>query len=86
MYATFVIEVDREIEESATEPVIVEGRITLTPGFTSDPARRQRTEAFARNLADRLDAALHDILYPCECCGAPAGEGNALCPACAESR
>jgi hypothetical protein len=22
----------------------------------------------------------------CECCGEPSGEGNALCPACAESR
>jgi hypothetical protein len=26
----------------------------------------------------------HELL--CECCGEPAGEGNALCPACQESK
>jgi len=27
-----------------------------------------------------------DVAPTCECCGEPAGEGNALCPACVASR
>lgn len=52
-------------------------------------------------FADLLNAALSDVnwheianamlddeelVYECELCGEPAGEGNALCPACQESR
>lgn len=35
---------------------------------------------------DRLAAALEECGRLCECCGEPAGEGGALCPACQESR
>ena len=41
-----------------------------------------------RDIRDRLSEALVTLgePLPCECCGEPAGEGNALCPACAQSR
>lgn len=53
-----------------------------------------RHSTHTREMADllhraivQIEAAIRGTPWPtCELCGEPAGEGNALCPACMENR
>lgn len=56
------------------------GQVAQLLGYSLDGFRElSYVSDYDKGRAELLD-------FPCECCGEPAGEGGALCPACQESR
>jgi hypothetical protein len=88
-----IIEIDAKTEAGARRMLQEFCEAELWVGFVirsastldvADPSV-QFTDSVLPDAAELEDATAHQDYPACECCGEPAGEGGALCPACEDA-